>query len=308
LFIAVCALFFCARIAAAGLDKYSTLVVADANNHGPARFDRIRVTYLGVAGYQLEVDGNVLLIDPYFTRADFWSVALNRPLASKHERVDEGFAHLRPKADAVLISHAHFDHLLDVPDIMHRTGARLIAGRSAINLVEPLGAPPEKCNEVRPGSVRSIGPWKIRVYGATHDRLFGSIPYPGKVETEKRPVKPSDWRLGEPLAFVIEAAGQRVYIDSGGAPGTMPRTEKVDLAILGMALPDSRRRFAEALRQLRPRYILPSHQDDFFSPLRRGFVFGKLTNFPELLRQHQKQNLPGRMILLDYFRPWTLPR
>jgi hypothetical protein len=57
---------------------------------------------------------------------------------------------------------------------------------------------------------------------------------------------------------------------------------------------------------LRSRYILPSHQDDFVSPLSRGFVFGKLINFPQLLRTHEKEHLPGRVIILDYFRPWTL--
>ena len=76
--------------------------------------------------------------------------------------------------------------------------------------------------------------------------------------------------------------------------------------IVGVALPDSRRRFAEAVLQLRPRYILPSHQDDFFAPLSRGFIFGKLTNFPEIIRVHEKEHLPGRIVLLDYFRPWTL--
>jgi hypothetical protein len=80
----------------------------------------------------------------------------------------------------------------------------------------------------------------------------------------------------------------------------------VDLAILGVALPDSRRRFAETVRALRPRYVLPSHQDDFFAPLQGGFVFGKLTNFPDIRRQDQSDHLPGRLILLDYFRPWTL--
>ena len=134
----------------------------------------------------------------------------------------------------------------------------------------------------------------------------------------KRPVKVSDWCVGEPLAFVIEAAGKRIYIDSGGVPGAPPSAVvghvrhgesvlwQIDLAILGVALPDSRSRFAEVVRQLQPHYILPSHQDDMFAAFSRGFTFGKLTNFPQLVRMHEKQQLPGRLILLDYFRPWTL--
>src|SRR5439155_3356028 len=136
-----------------------------------------------------------------------------------------------------------------------------------------------------------------RVYAAQHDRLFSKIPFKkskngrpspqsspsgrgrreaaGEGEVTKPPVKASDWCVGEPLAFVIEAAGKRIYIDSGGVPGVPPdrRIRGVNLAILGMALPDSRQRFAEAVNQLRPRYVLPSHQDDMFAPIHRGFTF-----------------------------------
>jgi hypothetical protein len=31
-----------------------------------------------------------------------------------------------------------------------------------------------------------------------------------------------------------------------------------------------------------------------------------MTNFPAIVREAKKKNLPGHLILLDYFRPWTL--
>jgi len=71
-------------------------------------------------------------------------------------------------------------------------------------------------------------------------------------------------------------------------------------------LPDSRARLAAALARLQPRYVLPSHQDDFFRPLSAGFQFGPLTDFPFVQRESAQQNR-SRLILLDYFRPWTLP-
>ena len=86
----------------------------------------------------------------------------------------------------------------------------------------------------------------------------------------------------------------------------LPPNERVDLAILGMALPDSRARLAAALARLQPRYVLPSHQDDFFRPLSAGFQFGPLTDFPFVQRESTQHNR-SRLILLDYFRPWTLP-
>jgi len=69
-----------------------------------------------------------------------------------------------------------------------------------------------------------------------------------------------------------------------------------------MALPDSRARLAAALARLQPRYVLPSHQDDFFRPLSAGFQFGPLTAFPFVQRESAQQSR-SRLILLDYFRP-----
>ena len=324
-----------AQVASAGLKKYSSLVVADKYPFTEPEPNAIRVTYLGVNGFQFETNGHALLVDPYFTRVGLLSAALNQPIQSDPNRVAEGLKHVRPRVDAIVVTHAHFDHLLDAPEIVRRTHGKVIAGPTAIRLVESSGISPNECKIVKPGSMRKIGPWTIRVFAAQHDRLFGKVPFnkcphtrhekpsfspapsrhplperedEGEGAALKPPVKGSDWCVGEPLAFVIEAAGKRIYIDSGGVPGSPPdsRIRNVDLAILGVALPDSRRRFAEVVRQLRPRYVLPSHQDDMFAPVDRGFIFGKMTNFPALVREQEREKLPGRLILLDYFRPWTL--
>jgi L-ascorbate metabolism protein UlaG (beta-lactamase superfamily) len=300
-------LLIAAQIADASLEKYSTLIAADQYPFAQVEPNSIRVTYLGVNGFQFETDDYALLVDPYFTRVGLWASALNERIESNPTRVNQGLRHVRNNVDAILVTHAHFDHLLDAPEIMRRTHARLVAGPTAIKLVESFGISPDECDVVKSGGVRQIGPWTIRVFAAQHDRLFGKIPFAGR-STPSKPVKASDWVVGEPLAFEIEAAGKRIYIDSGGVPGAPldPRIKDVDLAILGVALPDSRARFGEAIRELRPRYIFPSHQDNMFAPFDRGFAFGKMTNFPAIAREHKKDNLPGRLILLDYFRPWTL--
>jgi L-ascorbate metabolism protein UlaG (beta-lactamase superfamily) len=311
----LCALILSTQIAHASLEKYSSLVVADKYPFTEPEPNAIRVTYLGVNGFQFETNGHALLVDPYFSRVELLSAALNQPIQSDPNRVSEGLKHVRPRVDAILVTHAHFDHLLDAPEIIRRTRGKFISGRTAIELVESLGISPNKCEMVKPGSVRKIGPWTIHALVAQHDRLFGRVPFnkcpptrPAKSSLLKPPVKVSDWCVGEPLAFVIEAADKRIYIDSGGVPGAPPdtRTKDVDLAILGVALPDSRVRFAEVVNRLRPRYIFPSHEDDMFAPLSRGFTFGKMTSFPALVRESKRKNLPGRLILLDYFRPWTV--
>jgi L-ascorbate metabolism protein UlaG (beta-lactamase superfamily) len=290
----------------AGLTQYAYLIVSD----GPAPpRNGVHVTYLGTNGYQFESNGHALLVDPYFSRVDFWSVALGAHIQPSASRINDAMRHVKTKVDAILVTHGHFDHLLDVPVVMSKTHARLIASASSIELVRRLpDAGASTGDPVKAGDVRRIGPWKIRVLPATHDRLFGKVPFGEQAPRQAGPPqRAADWICGEPLAFLIEINGQRIYIDSGGTPAQLPPNVRVDLAILGMALPDSRARLVAALDRLQPRYILPSHQDNFFLPLDRGFQFGQLTDFPRVQRDCARAN-HGRLILLDYFRQWTLPK
>jgi L-ascorbate metabolism protein UlaG (beta-lactamase superfamily) len=299
-----CFLFFLgftAQAFGAGLESYSHLVVSDS---GAAR-DRVRVTYLGTNGYQFEFKGHALLVDPYFSRVDLLSVALGSRIQPNATRINDGLRRLAPKADAILVTHGHFDHLLDVPAVMAKTRARLIASASSVSLAKRAGA--VSGDAVKPGDMRRIGPWKIRVLSAAHDRLFGKVPFDRPRSQAGPPLRAADWICGEPLAFLIEVNGQRIYIDSGGTPAQPLPNERVDLAILGVALPDSRERLHAALERLHPRYILPSHQDNFFQPLSAGFQFGPMTDFPRVQRECAQQNR-GHLILMDYFRPWTLQR
>ena len=323
---------FTTQVFGGGLEPYSRLILADSP--GAAR-DGVRMTYLGTNGYQFEFKGHALLVDPYFSRVDLLSVAFGSRIRPNTSRVNDGLRHIAqtnawssafrrrgtgresrvntelqtvPNVDAILVTHGHFDHLLDVPDVMTKTRARLIASSSSVNLVRRLpDASASSRDAVKPGDVRRIGPWKIRVLPATHDRLFGKVPFDRPQSQAGPPQRAADWICGEPLAFLIEVNGQRIYIDSGGTPAQSPPNEGVDLAILGMALPDSRARLAAALARLQPRYLLPSHQDDFFRPLSAGFQFGPLTDFPFVERECAQQNR-SQLILLDYFRPWTLPK
>ena len=290
----------------AGLSRYSDLVVTDSHT-APHKPDAVRITYLGTNGYLFQSSGHSLLLDPYFSRVGLERVAFNLPIQSDKGRIDENIT--KGDVDAILVTHGHFDHLLDVPTVMERTGARLVGSRTAVELVERAGVSPAKCEAVVPGTNRVIGPWRISVLMASHDRVpMVGVPFNGPLKGSAHPSRPNDWVCGEPLSYLIAVNGLKIFIDSGGTPSVLPPDGigPVDLAILGVALPDSRARFAATVNRLKPRYILPSHQDNFFIPLQRGFQFGSMSDFQSVRRTHEAQHLPGKLILLDYFRPWTL--
>ena len=70
----------------------------------------VKITWFGHSALGLEVGGNRLLVDPYFT---------NNPAASTAAK--------DVSADYILVTHGHFDHVGDVVDIAKRTGAMVIS-------------------------------------------------------------------------------------------------------------------------------------------------------------------------------------
>src|SRR5512139_3841262 len=81
----------------------------------------VRLRYLGTAGFVVENDDRTVVIDPFVSRPSLVDT-LVRPLVSNGPLV----ARLLPRADDVIVGHAHHDHVLDAPTLARQTGARLI--------------------------------------------------------------------------------------------------------------------------------------------------------------------------------------
>ncbi len=283
--------------------------VSCSNRLGPHR--DLLVTYLGVNGYLLRSGGTSILVDPFFSRIPLREVMLNAPVGPSPtalaHAIEEGA--IPPRIDGFLVTHSHFDHLLDVPALQAQLGGKVVTSETGAFLCEAAGTPRRDLLPSMPGAVHRLGGATIRVLPARHDLVLGKLPYPGLI-TEALPAPPSrarDWRLGTPLAFLVELGGRRVYVESGGVLGSPPGVAEVDLAIVGTAVGDGKGRYAEAVRALRARHVLPSHQDNFFLPLARGFHFSTLSDFPKIREIHREEKLPGTLLLMDYFHTWKMP-
>ncbi len=86
--------FLSTQIAQAGLEEYSTLIVADPPD-AKQRPGTVRVTYLGVNGYQFEANGHALLVDPYFTRVGLTSIVFQQRLEPNDTRIEFGLQRVR---------------------------------------------------------------------------------------------------------------------------------------------------------------------------------------------------------------------
>lgn len=160
----------------------------------------MKITYLGHASLSIEVQGKHLIVDPFISPNEL------------AKDIDINTL----KADYILLTHAHQDHIVDVEVIARRTGAKVISNFEIVNHYEALGIEGHPMNHG--------GSWKFD---------FGRVTYTNAIHTSSFP---DGSYGGQPGGFVLETEEANVYI-AGDTALTMdmkliPMQCKIDLAIL----------------------------------------------------------------------------
>jgi L-ascorbate metabolism protein UlaG (beta-lactamase superfamily) len=109
-----------------------TLMPAAAGGPLPANPDVLVLRFLGVSNYELVYRDNVILLDAGIDKLAWWAPNNITPEEmSKH-------------VNAILIGHAHGEHLWDAPSIGEKTGALVVGDPIAMKWVRSTGRVAEK--------------------------------------------------------------------------------------------------------------------------------------------------------------------
>jgi L-ascorbate metabolism protein UlaG (beta-lactamase superfamily) len=216
--------------------------------------------WLGVAGIELQADGQILAIDPYFSR-----MPLRRMLGPLGRvRSDARLVADRvPRCDFVLITHPHYDHLADVPEVVRTTGATAFGSDNAGRLLAALGVPAQQFRQVGVGDSLALGGFRVEVLAGKH----GKIPLAGLFNRPlsprlRPPLRAWDYRMDRCFSFLIHAAGYRVLVGLGEYPAQAPAADVLCVGVI-----NSPECYRSLLRRARPRVVIPIHWDDLFRPL-----------------------------------------
>lgn len=160
----------------------------------------MKITYLGHASLAIEVSGKHLIVDPFISANEL----------AKHINIDT------LKADYILVTHAHGDHILDVEAIATRTGAVIVSNAEITDYYDSKGY---KTHPMNHG-----GSW-------TFD--FGILKYVNAIHSSSFP---DGTNGGQPGGFVLTANEKNVYIAGDTAltydMKLIPMRNPLDLAIL----------------------------------------------------------------------------
>lgn len=227
--------------------------------------------YLGTAGFVLTGADTTVVLDPFLSRPGLLATAL-WPLTPDRALLSAEV----PRADAVLVGHAHHDHVLDAPDLCLQTGARFFGSADACNVARAAGVPEQQICETGGREDHQVGGARLRAVPAAHGRVyFNRVTLPGSIpQPPPWPPRLGDLRHGQVLNWLVEIAGVRVlHVDSA----EFHRDE-----LLALPVVDGRRAevaclcaigrryrpnyLEEAIELLRPHTVVPCHWDWFFTP------------------------------------------
>jgi L-ascorbate metabolism protein UlaG (beta-lactamase superfamily) len=252
---------------------------------GPSNPD-LRIRSLGTAGFVLEGAQRTIVIDPFVSRPGLLRTGL-RPLVPDEAAI----ARVIPRADEVLIGHAHHDHVLDGPSLCAQTGARFIGAPAACNVARAAGLPEAQIVETLGAETIDCGAGQVRGLPSRHGKVYlGRVTLPGDIPTPP-PWPPRFFHLrhGQVLNWLVELAGVRVvHIDSADFIAEELQTAQADVLCLCAIGRKHRPNYAaEAIRLVQPRWVIPCHWDWFFDPFDRGdrmLPFVDLAGFAEEIR------------------------
>lgn len=160
----------------------------------------MKITYYGHACFGIETQGKHLLVDPFITPNP----------QSAHIDITQ------IKVDYILLTHAHYDHVLDVEKIVALTNAPIISNHEIAHYYSSKGFQTFGMNH---GGSWDYDFGKLKLVSAIHSSSF-----------------PDGTYGGNPCGFIIQNSEKTIYI-SGDTALTMdmkliPMFFKLDLAIM----------------------------------------------------------------------------
>ncbi|ASP39749.1 hypothetical protein CHH28_14180 [Bacterioplanes sanyensis] len=293
----------------------------------------LRIQYLGVGGHIISVGERHVIAAPSFTNPHFLLSGPFMPLSSDHDKVDRYMPKV-PNAEMLLVGHAHYDHLLDVPRVatQQAPNVRIYGSQTTVNTLSAALDPDRlvAMNTIM-ASGSTPGQWlynqqrDVRIMAiesghAPHIAgikfMSGTVPKP----LSDLPWHSFGWKEGQTLAFLIDfldASGNiqhRVYYQDAAsqAPlGLLPQladNKRVDVAILCPASFSQVEDYPEAIvRDTGARHFILGHWEDFFANDLEGEQrFVRLTDEDEFI-QRLEQSMPddSRWVLPALFTTYT---
>jgi L-ascorbate metabolism protein UlaG (beta-lactamase superfamily) len=211
--------------------------------------------WLGVAGIEFRYCDFSILVDPYLSRISTFRMLFGKAHPNEHRIFSRIIS-----ADTVLVTHSHFDHLMDVPVIAKKFKCPVYGSANTCELLKRCDVPVSQIRLVAPDDNLSIGPFLVKVMKSSHP----SIPFVNTVvlpKTDRPPKHALDFGMDSQFAYKINAGLSTCLTD----PGKEGHKEPVDLLFVSTL--QGCRVVSQAIKIIDPAVVIPIHWDNYFKPI-----------------------------------------
>jgi L-ascorbate metabolism protein UlaG (beta-lactamase superfamily) len=251
--------------------------------------------WLGVAGTALNAGGQVLALDPFFTRPSI--IQMLQTLSADPSLAAEKL----PECQFVLVTHSHYDHLMDVAEVLRYTGAVAYGSKNTCQLLRLLGVPISQAHEIHQGDKLSLGIYEVEVIAGQHSWIpFGSI-FNGSLQPGVHaPLRAQNYRMDVCMGYRITVMGSRLLVCAA---------EPQPADVLFAVAQESKGYYLRLFNGVQPHTFVPIHWDNFTrplsKPLHRFTRPGRMSLWQ--LTRLARLTLPGiNVIIPEIFREYTV--
>jgi L-ascorbate metabolism protein UlaG (beta-lactamase superfamily) len=255
----------------------------------------MEIKWLGTAGFEFKTRDQVFYVDPFVSRNH--KTLLKQNLAGLEIR----------KGARIFISHGHFDHIRDIPEIARQAGAKIYCSSGVAKSLQDHG--------VNPGQIQPIladkKNFKFQTYAARaffsrHLRFDAKLLFSTllRVKAGLFPLLPllTGFPRGQVLAWQFLIENRIVlFLGSLGSPRAGPGkmgNRPVDVLLIPLqGHSDICRMGLDHVRAFRPKTVIPHHYDDSFPPISRAV---DITPFVEGVKKECRQT---RVMVLKMNEP-----
>ena len=252
----------------------------------------LSVQYLGVGGQLFRFGQHAIMTAPSITNPHFLLLGPFMPISADTDLIDRHLPDVS-NVESILVGHAHYDHLMDVPYVM-QTKAKKAHIYGSKTMVHSIASAVEKprlhaLNDSM-AVLKTPGEWhynqsktiRFMAIKSNHAPHFMGINFmTGTYEEdlESLPWHAFGWREGQTLAYLIDFLGSqeeilhRVYYQDSASQqplGLLPELaakdqKRVDIAIITPASFSQVDNYPEGImNNTKARHFILGHWEDFF--------------------------------------------